>query len=97
MHDLIFDFQKKLGVATLINHAEKLGLDVNSFKKCLSEGRYAEGIKRDIQAGKSSGVTGTPSFIIGKLNGNDEIEGSVIRGARPYESFKTAIEAKLEK
>jgi predicted DsbA family dithiol-disulfide isomerase len=44
-----------------------------------------------------SGVTGTPSFLLGKVNEGGEVEGSIIRGARPYEAFKNQIDELLKK
>ena len=97
MHDLIFQNQQKMKVPNLVEHAEKLGLDKKSFMECLDDSRYAEGIKKDIRSGKTSGVTGTPSFLLGKINDNGEVEGAVIRGAKPYNAFRTAIDAMLKK
>lgn len=97
MHDLIFENQKQLDIPSLISRADKLGLNADNFKRCLDDGRYAEGIKKDIEAGKSSSVTGTPSFLLGPVNDKGEVEGSILRGAQPYESFKAAIDAMLVK
>lgn len=96
MHDLIFDNQAKMDEKSLVGHAEKLGLKVSDFKRCLEDGRYSKGLDEDIAAGRSSGVTGTPSFLLGRLNDKNEVEGSVIKGARPFEVFKSEIEAKLK-
>ena len=97
MHDLIFENQQKMSVPNLIEHAESLGLDGEEFKVCTEEGKHAEGVKKDIEAGRSSGVSGTPSFLLGKVNGKDEVEGMLIRGAKPYKVFSQAIEAMLRK
>lgn len=96
MHDLIFENQRQMDLPYLISYAEKLGLNVQNFEKCLEESRYAEGIKKDIAAGKSNGVTGTPSFILGIQNKQGEVEGKTIRGAQPYATFKTAIDSMLK-
>jgi predicted DsbA family dithiol-disulfide isomerase len=81
-----------------MDHAGKLGLNAEAFKKCLADGRFAEGIKKDIEDGRTgSGVTGTPSFLLGKVNEGGEVEGSIIRGARPYEAFKNQIDELLKK
>jgi protein-disulfide isomerase len=96
MHDLIFENQKQMLVPNLIDHAKNLNLNVEDFKRCLQDDRYAQGIKKDMEAGRASGVTGTPSFLLGRVNDMGEVEGRVIRGARPYEAFKTEIEAALK-
>lgn len=97
MHDLIFANQKRMDMTDLTSYAQKLGLNSQSFEKCLKESRYAEGIKKDIAAGRANGVTGTPSFIIGIQNKQGEVEGNTIRGAQPYTAFKTAIDSMLKK
>jgi protein-disulfide isomerase len=96
MHDLIFANQRQMGVPNLIRHAENLGLNAEEFKRCLNDGRHAEGIKKDMAAGQSSGITGTPSFILGKQNKNGEVAGNMISGAQPYTAFKTAIDSLLK-
>ena len=98
MHDLIFKDQSKVGLEDLKAHARELGLKKSGFNKCLEDGRYAKGVQEDIVVGRTgSGVTGTPSFLIGKLNAKGEVEGTVVRGARPFEAFKTEIDAQLKK
>jgi protein-disulfide isomerase len=98
MHDLLFENQAKLTEPDLMDHAGKLGLNAEAFKKCLADGRFAEGIKKDLEDGRTgSGVTGTPSFVLGKVNESGEVEGSIIRGARPYEAFKNQIDELLKK
>jgi protein-disulfide isomerase len=97
MHDLIFENQRQMNIADLVAHAEKLVLNVDDFKECIESDKYANGINEDIKAGQSSGVTGTPSFLLGKVNGKGEVEGRIIRGAQPYEVFKQTIETMLRK
>lgn len=97
MHNLIFANQQKMTKDDLIAHSEELALDKAAFARCLDDGRYAEGISEDIKDGSQSGVTGTPSFILGILNKDGVVEGDIIKGARPYIVFKRAIEAKLKK
>jgi predicted DsbA family dithiol-disulfide isomerase len=40
------------------------------------------------------GVTGTPSFVIGRTIG-DTLNGILIVGAQPFEAFDTALRALL--
>ncbi|GMT42085.1 MAG: thioredoxin [bacterium] len=97
MHDMIFSNQKRMSISDLVKNAKKLGLKKRDFKKCLKEGRYANDIQKDFRAGGASGVRGTPSFIVGRLNGKGEVEGSMLRGAQPFEVFESAIDAMLGK
>jgi protein-disulfide isomerase len=97
LHDILFENQARLAKGDLMDHARKLGLNVEAFERCLDDNRFADGIKKDMEAGKKdSGVTGTPSFVLGRVNDRGEVEGEIIRGARPYEAFKDGIDALLK-
>lgn len=96
MHDRLFTKPREQGISNLIRHAKDLGLDVHSFEKCLNDGKYAESIKKDIATARTNGLTGTPSFVLGKINNKGEVEGKIIRGAVPYETFKSMIETALK-
>ena len=76
--------------------AKNSGWTRQRLQRCLDDGRYAEGIKEDIKHGSQSGISGTPSFILGKVNKDGVVVGDIIKGARPYAVFKAAIEAKLK-
>lgn len=95
MHDLLFANMRKMSIKDLEGHAEKLGLNTKKFKACLDDDRYIKGIESDVAQGRSGGVTGTPSFLLGFDNGKGVVEGLIIKGARSYESFKAQIEAQL--
>ena len=97
MHDLIFTNQRKLSLDDLTGYAGKLGLNGRDFKECLDGNRYASEVRGDLETGKKSGITGTPAFVLGRLNKNGEVEGRILSGAQPYVVFKTAIDAMLKK
>ncbi len=94
MHDMIFEEQDKLGEGTITSitpeelsvWAEDLDLDVEEFDTCMEEHKYIDEIGKDFEDGDKAGVSGTPIFFI---------NGEMIRGALPFESFKTVIDAKL--
>lgn len=72
----------------LVAYAETLSLDINQFKTCFQENRYKEKIDEDLTAGKSAGVTGTPSVFV---NGEILTPGYV----PTYEQIAEAIEQEL--
>jgi len=93
MHDKLFENQNALMVDKLRQYAAEVGLESGPFDACLDSGKYAEEINRDVEDGKKAGVSGTPSFFIGKSQGpGKETTGKRIVGARPYESFKQVID-----
>ena len=97
MHDKLFENQKALEVSDLTSYAKTIGLNMSKFQKCLDSGKYANQIKKEIELGQKSGVTGTPSFFLGVTNPKDPNVKSVkvIKGAQPYNNFKEAIDTTL--
>lgn len=85
-HDKVFEEQDLLSLEKIKEWAKELGLDTGEFNKCLDDGKHEEVVKKDFSDGQTAGVQGTPSFFI---------NGKPLRGAQPYESFKTAIDEAL--
>ncbi len=73
------------------SYAEEIGLDKNKFIKCVDNEETADKIAADIKEGSAAGITGTPGFIVGNLDKNGNVKGSVVAGAYPYEVFDTLI------
>lgn len=69
-----------------IAHATALEMDVPAFTECLDNAVYQSEIQADYQAGASVGVGGTPTFFI---------NGRILVGAQPLESFVQYIEEEL--
>jgi protein-disulfide isomerase len=94
MHDLLFDLQKQWSpqgseqvIDAFVGYAENLQLDPVAFRECLDSGEFGELVRLDVWEGEQAGVQGTPSF---------RINGQLIRGAYPFETFQELIEAELE-
>jgi protein-disulfide isomerase len=64
MHDYLFDHQKASDDRHLLEYAQKVGLNVNKFKKEMSEHIYAPLIDKSLKSGIDSGVQGTPTFFV---------------------------------
>lgn len=79
---------------TVEDLASEIGLDTGAFTQCVADKEFADEIKADTAAGSAAGVTGTPGFVVGRVNGK-EVNGVLISGAQPFDVFKTAIEAAL--
>lgn len=54
--------------------------------QCPASGKYQAAVQKDIDEGTRAGVTGTPAFFI---------NGRLISGAQPMESFARVIEDEL--
>ncbi len=100
MHDKIFNEQDKFGQGTVSNltvddvkkWSQDIGLDATQFNSCLDSGKYTSAVQANFNEGAAVGVSGTPSFVIGKADGT----GQLIVGAQPYSVFKSAIDGLLK-
>lgn len=95
MHDQLFENQTTLEPWNA--HAEALGLDVDALERCLTSGKFAPEIRRDMGEAQKVGVTGTPAFMLART---DPISSrvrilAVLKGAQPFTSFKVEIDRLL--
>jgi protein-disulfide isomerase len=97
MHDKIFANQRAMKPEQLSEYAENIGLDPSKFNKCFDDDTQQAEIRADIAEGQKIGVRGTPSFGLGYTDPkNSKVKVlRVIRGAQPYTTFKSAIDAML--
>jgi protein-disulfide isomerase len=96
MHDSLFAKQNTIREADMPGRAQELGLDSAKFSECLSSDRYTDQIKQSEMEAQKMGISGTPTFFIGKIDSSGEVTDlKRIIGARPYETFKAAIEDSL--
>lgn len=93
MRDMLFKNSANLENEHLHNYAEQIGLDVTAFDGCLASDRHLQEMDKDSAEAKRVGITGTPSFVIGKPKGN-QLSGKLVIGAQPLNVFKAAIEEK---
>lgn len=82
MHDLLYGNQASIKRDDLIRYAEKLGLDMDRFRKDLDSDRVKQTIQADLAEGIKRGVQGTPTFFI---------NGKSYSGTKPYEQLKQLI------
>src|SRR5262249_41488822 len=85
-HDALFANAPKTGTEQLKAYAQDVGLDLPAFEQCVSSGKYQTIVQQDIDEGTRAGVTGTPAFFI---------NGRLVSGAQPLESFTRVIEDEL--
>ena len=99
MHDLMFDNQRELGVDNLKSFADTIGIDTSQFNECLDGKKYNAQISADIRLSDKLGMSGTPGFILGLTDKNDPdkaLMSEYLKGAKPLDSFKAAIDELLE-
>ena len=91
MHDTIFERQGELWSlenATLVAFAGELGLDTAAFESCLSDQSVIDKIARMDQERRAAGIRLRPSF---------DVNGQIIQGAIPYDSFAQLFDSLLAK
>jgi len=87
-HDRLFANQQALQPADLKKHAADLGLDGAAFGTCLDSSKYGERVRDGVAEGSRLGVNSTPTIYI---------NGRVLSGAQPYETFASMIDEELSK
>jgi protein-disulfide isomerase len=87
-HDRLFANQQSLQPNDLKKHAADLGLDAGAFGTCLDSSKYGERVRDGVAEGSRLGVNSTPTIYI---------NGRVLSGAQPYETFVTVIDEELSK
>lgn len=96
-HDKIFEEQNKFGQGTVFSlslddvkaWAGELGLDTDAFNACVDSRKFDSVIQANFDEGRSVGVSGTPSFLVGRRDGT----GQLLVGAQPFSVFKAAIDS----
>jgi protein-disulfide isomerase len=84
-HEKLFS-SETLDEPTYIQYATDLGLDVDTFTACLSDGSHDEFIQQDMDFAINLGVQSTPTFFV---------NGLAIVGAQPLSKFTQLIDQDL--
>lgn len=92
MHDALFAHQGRLSQDLYPELARQLNLDETKFSACLERQTYGQGIGQDIGTARRLGFTGTPSFLIGTIEGDVLTVVHQSRGAPEFGVFAQEIE-----
>ena len=92
MHAEVFANQRKLGDEFYKETAKAFSLDSQAFSTCLANPVQGSAVDQDVAYGNSLGVTGTPKFFVGKVQGDEITDVIVISGAQSFAAFSGAIE-----
>jgi len=83
-----------LTVPFIATAGRELKLDTRAFEKCLDSGRFDAAIQRDIADAVAVGITGTPTFVIGRTV-EGVVEGWKVIGALPFDAFDARLKQVL--
>ncbi|MBI2476717.1 DsbA family protein [Candidatus Uhrbacteria bacterium] len=74
-HDKLYQNQYDLRAESLVRYAVELGLDGETFERCLTSKKYTAKVESERILGESVGVRGTPTFFFNGVR----IEGAIPR------------------
>ncbi len=92
-HDVLFDNQRSpnsgaFSNENLVGFAREAGLDVGRFEAAITSGEYEAVVEKDFREGQDAGISSTPTFVI---------NGRVLAGPQPLETFEQVIEEEARK
>ena len=92
MHDRMFRNQNRLGDADLLNGAADIGLNMPQFGGCLSRDT-GQAIAADAMLATTLGVSATPTFFLGRVQGSDRqvLVTKRLRGALSFGEFQKVL------
>jgi protein-disulfide isomerase len=94
MRDALTSHSDNLAPEAINKYAGEIGLNLDRFHTCIGNDAYAAAIRQNIAEANAAGISGTPSFVIGKSSGGS-VEGEVVVGASSYESLKKDLDDSL--
>jgi predicted DsbA family dithiol-disulfide isomerase len=96
MHEALYANNAKLSPTLYPQLARELGLDETKFGACLGDAAREQVVMRDVAEARGLGITGTPSFVIGKIQGDVLTVVRLSKGAPSFEDFAQEIEKLLK-
>ena len=96
LHAKLFDSPVRT-IDQIVALASSAGLDPAALRKCLEAGTYVGAVRESVKRMQELGVDSTPTFLIGRTpkNGEPMKVLKVVKGAHPFEEFKTTIDPML--
>lgn len=90
LRDLMIANGNRLNPPSIDSYANQLKLDSGRLDKCIKSGPYQARVDQDTAEGKTAGIAGTPSFVLGRT-GKDSLEGIKLVGAMSSAAFDARV------
>jgi protein-disulfide isomerase len=95
-HDLLFEGQRgensgAFSPEHLVDFAQQLGLDLDSFTRCMNEGKYQQLVEDEGAAAREEGAHGTPFFIVTGPDG----QSTTVAALRSFDQLAAVIDEQL--
>ena len=71
---------------------EAMDIDSDDVKSCFEALEYESRIENNSTISQQAGVQGVPGFVVGKLSEDGRVEGYLIPGAYPFDTFEEVLE-----
>ncbi len=85
-HDKLYENAPKASTEDLIAYAREIGLNTETFERCVRDRKFRAAVDKDLQEGVNLQITGTPAFFI---------NGRELSGAQPIDQFIRIIDEEL--
>ncbi len=101
MHDALFSdvLGEDAGSFTpsrLQTIAQSVGLDMNAYDSCITDGKYSKQVDLDLQDALAAKIQGTPFFVISYIpKGQTQPVSVTVDGAQPFSVFQQALDQAL--
>jgi protein-disulfide isomerase len=98
MHQALLTRAGSSGLSTddLLRQTAALAMDSKQLADCLTGGKYAEKVRKDVAEGAAVGVRRTPTFLIGLTDpDSSRVTGRLLEGTTHFPYFKMHIERTL--
>jgi protein-disulfide isomerase len=84
-------FKDRSNLTRLASVAKQVGLDSARFEQCLL-GDSSPTIQKHLELGQQLGITGTPTFFLGRESDGVIKPGWTLSGALPFDAFKRLVD-----
>lgn len=96
MADALFNDQERLGEDLYRELAGRFGLDMKLYQACLADPAGLKVIEQSTQEAAALGIEGTPTFLIGRVEGDRLVDALTVVGAQPYPALAQVIDSFLD-
>lgn len=93
MNEFLYAKQARLGEALYLELVNELELDATRFDACRRSQPAQFAVRRDMEEGRIIRISGTPTFVIGHVDGDRVAVERMATGAPAFETFATELEA----
>lgn len=96
MRNALFENPRSLGRDFYMRVAKSEQLDAAKFAQCLDSVAARQEVEADLAEGMALGVTGTPTFFIGRVVNGTVTDTKMITGAVGFDRFRQVLEGYLQ-